>query len=1025
MKYDAFISYKHAPLDLEIAKKVHKTLENYHIPKAVQKRTGMKRINRVFRDQEELMVGSDLDGKIEEALKNSVYLIVICSPRTPESIWVQKEIDSFIKLHGRERIMTVLIEGEPNESFPKALLVDDNGKPVEPLAADIRGRDKKERDSKFKIEFLRLAAALIGCSFDDLKQRHREHRIRQTMFIIAGAAAVLVTFGAIFSGYNAATAKRMKALAEERKKLMEETERLADDYKDQLLATQINQSKFYAKESADLLANGNREDAVLVAAEGLPGENRQRPFVSEAEYALSRALYAYSDGSYWDYDRILPHSATVNKKNISPDETRLATLDASNTVRVYDTSTWDCLFEFFPGSTDDVYVYALASGTDCVFIGCKNTLFCYDFDGNILYQKDGFNRIVNIVADEIAGKLFINTYSDLYILDYATGSELFAYRDEGDDIFFNERVCYNSFCNLWLVENDSMERGSSFFLLVHTDTLELSRIDVSGEDIYKMEITGNGNIAVMSGNQFLMDHELKSVTVDLYSGDGEKRWSKELDFDLVDLTTFSTTLISNSFSNGVETKHEVIAVVEYFSFTLNEQTGAIERTITLPGSVKGLFFEANTSVGNVLIKGGSVIPVNFDSGAIFEGHDFNIGNVSATLTPATDFLILQTYSTDLIIICGHVGKDYNVVSYNSDPGTGLGTAPDDKYFVMQNGYDYKRYDFFSPEGDLIYTAEKETAGIPSCCFRDEYFYIVATDTCYEINPLKQTTVELSSGQYGIKYCLRTCISGNGNYLLFLSNDGAYKVIDLTDGSKKVITEGTASETFMKDSQGGFNRNFSKALLSNDGKTLYIFLLDSPLIKLDLQSGEVTQLDTEKYLKGDAYATITAMSDDGNYIAFNCEKNRITVYDVKNEKTYSVIEASGVPYFMQFVKGDSTLMIQGSDTMIHFFDIASKEFINYSRPGEAITSVTEDTEDGLLAVCTGNSIQLYNEEDFGILANVEHGTAFFRGNNLFFLGGSTKHGTLPYKNYKILLDEAKEAFPFSALSDEKKVKYNIT
>ena len=95
MKYNAFISYRHTELDMEIAKKLHKGLETFHIPKPVQKKYGKKRIERVFRDQEELPIGSDLDDNITKALTNSDYLIVVCSPRTPESYWVCKEIDSF------------------------------------------------------------------------------------------------------------------------------------------------------------------------------------------------------------------------------------------------------------------------------------------------------------------------------------------------------------------------------------------------------------------------------------------------------------------------------------------------------------------------------------------------------------------------------------------------------------------------------------------------------------------------------------------------------------------------------------------------------------------------------------------------------------------------------------------------------------------------------------------------------------------------------------------------------------------
>ena len=83
MLYDAFISYRHAPLDMEIAKKVHTGLETYHVPGAVQKKTGKKKIERVFRDQDELPIGSDLNENIAGALRESEYLVVICSPETP------------------------------------------------------------------------------------------------------------------------------------------------------------------------------------------------------------------------------------------------------------------------------------------------------------------------------------------------------------------------------------------------------------------------------------------------------------------------------------------------------------------------------------------------------------------------------------------------------------------------------------------------------------------------------------------------------------------------------------------------------------------------------------------------------------------------------------------------------------------------------------------------------------------------------------------------------------------------------
>ena len=90
MKYDAFISYRHLEKDMYVAKKVHKALETTKIPRKIQKETGKKRIQRVFRDQEELPIGSDLGNNIEYALSESGFLIVICSPETQKSYWIMK-----------------------------------------------------------------------------------------------------------------------------------------------------------------------------------------------------------------------------------------------------------------------------------------------------------------------------------------------------------------------------------------------------------------------------------------------------------------------------------------------------------------------------------------------------------------------------------------------------------------------------------------------------------------------------------------------------------------------------------------------------------------------------------------------------------------------------------------------------------------------------------------------------------------------------------------------------------------------
>ena len=120
--YDAFISYRHTPLDIYMAEKLHTMLEHFKLPKFADKSAIEKtRIERVFRDKDELPVSDNLSESIREALEKSRYLIVICSKNTPESKWVEREIELFSQMHGRDKILAVLIEGEPEEAFPYAL----------------------------------------------------------------------------------------------------------------------------------------------------------------------------------------------------------------------------------------------------------------------------------------------------------------------------------------------------------------------------------------------------------------------------------------------------------------------------------------------------------------------------------------------------------------------------------------------------------------------------------------------------------------------------------------------------------------------------------------------------------------------------------------------------------------------------------------------------------------------------------------------------------------------------------------
>ena len=279
--YDAFISYSHSDPDAQIARKLHSLLEHYHIPKKIQRITGKKRFARVFRDREELTLSPDLGANIKSALEHSEFLIVVCSPRSVKSEWVQKEIRTFLESHEKEKILAILADGEPEEAFPGILCyreekrVLENGEEVvvrietEPMAADVRGKDQKERDHKLKQEFLRIAAPILSCTYDSLRQRHREYMFRRMMAAAgAGTAAAL-----LFSIYVLYQSQETKARYEEARR---------------------NQARYLSGISGELLQGGDRERALLTALAITPeDEDAVDPVVPEQMYALNNALYTY------------------------------------------------------------------------------------------------------------------------------------------------------------------------------------------------------------------------------------------------------------------------------------------------------------------------------------------------------------------------------------------------------------------------------------------------------------------------------------------------------------------------------------------------------------------------------------------------------------------------------------------------------------------------------------------------------------------------------------------------------------
>src|SRR6202011_2889804 len=96
--YDAFISYRHVERDRKWAEWLIDALERYRVPRSLQEKGLPPRLRKVFRDEGEVPASGDLNDQIKDALKASRFLIVVCSPYTPRSRWVEREIELFNEL---------------------------------------------------------------------------------------------------------------------------------------------------------------------------------------------------------------------------------------------------------------------------------------------------------------------------------------------------------------------------------------------------------------------------------------------------------------------------------------------------------------------------------------------------------------------------------------------------------------------------------------------------------------------------------------------------------------------------------------------------------------------------------------------------------------------------------------------------------------------------------------------------------------------------------------------------------------
>ncbi|HEY3043932.1 MAG TPA: TIR domain-containing protein, partial [Vicinamibacterales bacterium] len=298
MTYRAFISYSHQDNRRDRnawADWLHDAIETFKVPPELVGKPGRygepvpARLYPSFQDEKELPTNADLGESIRDALRQSRYLVVICSPLAAKSVYVNQEILEFKRLDRANRILAIIVDGEPNasdsgtavdpsrECFPPALRHPlgpdgnlDLSRRAEPIAADTRGADGKEISLNDKAHYgalerekLRVIAGVLGVGFDDLVQRDKERQLRDERARAERLRKLVAAFAMLALAATVAGVIAILARQEAQRNLLDARQRLAQIYVERAEAAYAARD---ASQQAVFLAEARVLDPAAVSA---------------------------------------------------------------------------------------------------------------------------------------------------------------------------------------------------------------------------------------------------------------------------------------------------------------------------------------------------------------------------------------------------------------------------------------------------------------------------------------------------------------------------------------------------------------------------------------------------------------------------------------------------------------------------------------------------------------------------------------------------------------------------------------
>ena len=924
-EYYAFISYKRE--DEKWAKWLQDKLEHYKFPTNLNGRTDLpKNIRPTFRDVTDLNPGL-LAEEINNGLRNSEWLIVVCSPRSAKSPWVCKEAQTFIDLGRADHIIPFVIEGNPfsndtaNECYPEALLNLTGSKEL--LAANINEMGREAAAIK-------VVARMFNLRFDALWQRYEREQRRKKWMLIGGSilfALLGLGIGLYFvkqnrtiENQNVQLEKANIEISRERDRANTEKDKaerisallsVANDsisrtnealVKERNTVDSLNNdlrksvSRFVAKEAINLVRDGDSYLARRLLLEVLPSpmSGYDWPLTKESEQALA---FAWSNSMAVLHG----HHGAISRIATSPSGDIIATGAWDNTIMLWDTHSGR-LLNTIKGHEDTINYLGFSSENTLISKSLDKTIRVWDVPRGEEKQILRFNEHAFLLIEMSA-----DLQSAIICSSIDDSCTVSLYNINGVCEKMGEICLPNRILSLaYSPNNKSVGMGAgdgSLFVWDLKTGEEVHRLIGHSKEVFTISFNDNGSLLATGGDD-------GSICI----------WNKDLDGSSFSIRNRINT--GNPISKVGFTAYNSLLSASYNDKSIifwdleGEKLSVINASIPITSppfilSPRGTLFAYPTE-DNVIHL------VDSNTGVILDNIEGHHGYISC-LSFSQDGEFLLSGSWDKMVRLRRItcvpkakishGSSVNTVSFDRSGSRILSSSLDGTFSIWD-----------SRTGSRIKTILGHNDAVSAAFFLPGSEAVITASWDHSVR-----TWNILSGQevFRIPGILASVLS------LSVSPDGRIIAIGGDDNTIKIwnTETGELNHTIFTDSWP------TAMSIDNTGELLAYAILGKGLFVWDILSRkEVSRIEQD--------ATSISYSPSGRWLAVGSSNGDITVWDAQlKRRYYSLVGHNNTVHALAFSPDEQFLVSGSFDCTVRLWDIKTQNQLQMKKAKGAVMTVS--------------------------------------------------------------------------------------